>query len=54
MDDYEYQVGGNVWTHAWTSYRIGEEELAGDLAAAGLRLGDWLTGDRAWFTARPH
>jgi SAM-dependent methyltransferase len=51
--EIEYQVGGNVWTHAWTSYQIGEEELAGDLAAAGLRLGDWLTDDRAWFTARP-
>jgi SAM-dependent methyltransferase len=51
--EIEYQVSGNVWTHAWTSYRIGEQELAGDLAAAGLRLGDWLTDDRAWFTARP-
>jgi SAM-dependent methyltransferase len=51
--EIEYQVSGDVWTHAWTSYRIGEQELAGDLAAAGLRLGDWLTDDRAWFTARP-
>jgi SAM-dependent methyltransferase len=51
--EIEYQVGGDVWTHAWTSYQIGDEELAGDLAAAGLRLGDWLTDDRAWFTARP-
>jgi len=49
----EYQARGSVWTHAWTSYRIGEQELAGDLADAGLRLGDWLTDDRAWFTARP-
>jgi SAM-dependent methyltransferase len=49
----EYQVGDNVWTHAWTSYRLSDEELAGDLAAAGLRLGDWLTSDHAWFTARP-
>jgi len=51
--EIEYQVGGDVWTHVWTSYQIGEEELAGDLAAAGLRLGRWLTDDRAWFTARP-
>ena len=51
--EIEYQVGGNSWTHAWTSYQIGDEELADDLAAAGLRLGDWLTDDRAWFTARP-
>ena len=51
--EIEYQVGGDVWTHAWTSYQIGDEELASDLTAAGLRLGDWLTDDRAWFTARP-
>lgn len=49
----EYQAGGHVWTHAWTSYQISDAELAGDLAAAGLRFGDWLTGDHAWFTARP-
>jgi hypothetical protein len=51
--EIEYQVDGNLWTHAWTSYQIGHDELAGDLAVAGLRLGDWLTDDRAWFTARP-
>jgi SAM-dependent methyltransferase len=51
--EVEYQVGGSVWTHAWTSYRISDEELAGDLDAAGLRFGDWLTADHAWFTARP-
>jgi spermidine synthase len=51
--EVEYQVGGNVWTHAWASYLISDEELARDLAAAGLRFGDWLTGDQSWFTARP-
>jgi hypothetical protein len=51
--EIEYRVDGDVWTHAWTSYSIGDEELADDLAGAGLRLGDWLTDDRAWFTARP-
>ncbi|MGH3171086.1 MAG: class I SAM-dependent methyltransferase [Trebonia sp.] len=50
--EVEYQVGGNVWTHAWTTYLISDAELAGDLAAVGLRFGDWLTGDHAWFTAR--
>jgi SAM-dependent methyltransferase len=50
--EVEYQVGGNVWTQAWTSYQLSDEELAGHLAAAGLRLGDWLTSDHAWFTAR--
>jgi SAM-dependent methyltransferase len=49
----EYQVGGNVWTHAWTSYQISDEELAANLATAGLRLGSWLTDDHIWFTARP-
>ena len=51
--EVEYHVGGSVWTHAWTSYQISDEELAANLAAAGLRLGDWLTGDHAWFTAYP-
>jgi SAM-dependent methyltransferase len=49
----EYQVRGNVWTHAWSTYQIGAAELDDNLAAAGLRFGDWLTADRAWFTARP-
>jgi SAM-dependent methyltransferase len=49
----EYQVNGNVWTHAWTSYQVSDDELASDLAAADLRFGDWLTDDHAWFTARP-
>jgi SAM-dependent methyltransferase len=51
--EVEYQVGGRVWTHAWTNYQISDVELAADLAAADLRFGDWLTGDHAWFTARP-
>jgi SAM-dependent methyltransferase len=51
--EIEYQVGGNVWTHAWTSYQISDKELAGNLAAASLRQGDWLTDDHTWFTARP-
>ena len=51
--EIEYQVGASVWTHAWTSYQISDKELAGNLAGAGLRLGDWLTEDHTWFTARP-
>jgi SAM-dependent methyltransferase len=51
--EIEYQVGGHVWTHAWTSYQVSGNELAGDLAAADLRFGDWLTDDHAWFTAIP-
>lgn len=49
----EYHVGGRTWTHAFDCYRIGERELAADLAAAGLRLGRWLTDDHAWFAAHP-
>lgn len=49
----EYHVAGRTWTHAFDCYRIGEEELAADLAAAGLRFDRWLTDDHAWFTASP-
>jgi SAM-dependent methyltransferase len=51
--EVEYQVAGTVWTHAWTCYRISDDELASDLAAADLRFGHWLSEDRAWFSARP-
>jgi SAM-dependent methyltransferase len=51
--EVEYQVGRNVWTHAWTNYQISDEELADGLGAAGLRFGVWLSGDHAWFTASP-
>ena len=50
--EVEYQVNGSIWTHAWTSYQIPDEQLSGDLAAAGLRFGNWLTDDHAWFTAQ--
>ena len=49
----EYQVGDQVWTHAFSPYRIGNEELEADLATAGLAFGGWLTDSHAWFTARP-
>jgi len=49
----EYQADGNVWTHAWSSYRISDQQRASDLATAGLRFSDWLTDDHTWFTARP-
>lgn len=51
--EVEYQVQGNVWTHAWCAHEIGERELGEDLASAGLRFGRWLTGDHTWFTAVP-
>jgi SAM-dependent methyltransferase len=49
----EYQVGDNVWTHAWISYQLTDQQVSADLAAADLRFGDWLTDDHAWFTAVP-
>jgi SAM-dependent methyltransferase len=48
----EYHVGDRVWTHAWTCYELSDDDIAGDLAAAGLAFGRWLTDDHAWFTAR--
>jgi SAM-dependent methyltransferase len=51
--EVEYQVGGQVWTHAWASSEISADELRADLAAAGLRFGRALSGDQAWFTAHP-
>jgi SAM-dependent methyltransferase len=49
----EYHVGDRVWAHAFSAHRIGDDELAADLAAAGLGSDRWLTDDHAWFTARP-
>ena len=49
----EYQVGDQVWTHAFGTYQIAQEELAADLAAADLTFDRFLTADHAWFTARP-
>jgi SAM-dependent methyltransferase len=51
--EVEYHVGDRVWTHAWASCEIGEDELTSDLTAARLRFGRWLTEDHAWFTALP-
>jgi SAM-dependent methyltransferase len=51
--EVEYRHNDNVWTQAWTSYQIPDEDMPGVLAAAGLRFGDWLTDDHAWFTGYP-
>jgi SAM-dependent methyltransferase len=51
--EIEYQVGDRVWTHAWTSYQISDQELASDLAAADLAFGEWLADDHSWLTAVP-
>lgn len=47
----EYHAGGRMWTHAFSPHQISEQELAADFASAGLRFGQWLTGDHSWLTA---
>jgi SAM-dependent methyltransferase len=49
----EYVVGERCWTQTFTTRRLDEDELAGALAAAGLRLDRYLTADRSWFRAIP-
>ncbi|MFD8564030.1 class I SAM-dependent methyltransferase [Streptosporangium canum] len=49
----DYHVDGRMWTHAFSRHPVDGQELATDLASAGLRLDRWLTDDRTWFTARP-
>jgi SAM-dependent methyltransferase len=49
----EYVVGERCWTQTFTTKRLDEDELAGVLAAAGLRLDRYLTPDHSWFRAVP-
>ena len=47
----EYADGDQVWTQAFTARRLDDDGIATVLAAAGLRLDRFLTGDRTWFRA---
>jgi SAM-dependent methyltransferase len=49
----EYTLGGRVWTHSFTSRRIGDDDLTAMLAAARLRLDRFLDSARGWVLARP-
>lgn len=49
----EYQYGEDVWTQAFTARRLDDEALRKLLAGAGLAFDGYLTGDHAWFRARP-
>ena len=49
----EYQVGERVWTHAFTTRRLDDGELAAALAEAGLAVDAYLTGDGSWVRAVP-
>ncbi|MFC4116154.1 class I SAM-dependent methyltransferase [Nonomuraea zeae] len=46
-------AGGSVWTQSFASKRLTDEELAAELAGAGLRLERFLTEDRMWLLAVP-
>ena len=49
----EYVVGDRCWTQTFTTTRLDDAELAAALAAAGMRLDRYLTGDHSWFRAVP-
>jgi SAM-dependent methyltransferase len=48
-----YTHGGRVWTHSFTSRRIGDDDLTAMLAASRLRFDRFLDPDRSWVLARP-
>jgi hypothetical protein len=47
----EYRIGEGVWHQPFTSRLLDDEELAYELAAAGLRLGRILDERRTWVVA---
>lgn len=49
----EYRIGDDVWRQPFTSRLLDDEELADELAAAGLRLGRVLDERRTWVAAVP-
>jgi hypothetical protein len=49
----EYLIGEAVWRQAFTSRLLDDEELTGELWAAGLRFARVLDGRRSWVEARP-
>ena len=49
----EYQAGERRWTQWFTARRRDDEELAADLARAGLAVDAYLTGDGSWVRAVP-
>jgi uncharacterized protein (DUF849 family) len=46
-----YSVGADTWEQAFTTARLGVDDLDEDLASVGLGRRDWLTPDRSWFSA---
>lgn len=48
-----YQLGDRRWTQTFTNRGLDDDELADQLARAGLRLDRVLTDDAKWVVARP-
>lgn len=46
-----YRIGTDEWAQPFTARRLTEDELAAELAAAGLYLTAWLSDDHTWFAA---
>jgi len=49
----EYQAGERIWTQAFTTRRLGTDQLRAALAEAGLAFDRYLSADRAWLRAVP-
>jgi SAM-dependent methyltransferase len=49
----EYQAGDRTWTQRFRARRLDDGELAAALAAAGLAVDAYLTGDGSWVRAVP-
>jgi len=49
-----YDGAGHRWEHPFTAQRLSIADITAELAAAGLRFGEWLTEDQTWFTATPN
>ncbi|RJL23024.1 class I SAM-dependent methyltransferase [Bailinhaonella thermotolerans] len=48
-----YETPEHTWEQSFVSRRLTDADLAAELAAAGLALDRFLTGDRLWFRAVP-
>lgn len=48
----EYEHDGRRWTHSYVHRRLDDDEIAAEIAGAGLRLASRLTGDGSWLLAR--
>jgi SAM-dependent methyltransferase len=48
-----YMLGDQLWPQSFTATAIGDEQLANEAAAHGLRLDDWLDERRMWARLRP-